>query len=80
MSYKLIGSIDPKTDLINPKSHISKISKCKKVITYSFVLLNLRVGSQSHKRGCLCFAKAKERRSLWIRSLHVVVSVSSVGG
>ena len=29
MSYKLVGSIDP-------KSHISKISKRKKAITYPF--------------------------------------------
>ena len=36
MSYKLVGSINPKTGLIDPKSHISKISKRKKVITYSF--------------------------------------------
>ena len=36
MSYKLVGSIDPKTGSINPKSHISKISKRKNVIIYSF--------------------------------------------
>ena len=36
MSYKLIGSIDRKTGLIDPKSHISKISKRKKAITYPF--------------------------------------------
>ena len=33
MSYKLVGSIDPKTGSIDPKSHISKR---KKTITYSF--------------------------------------------
>ena len=33
MSYKLVGSIDRKTDSIDPKSHISKR---KKAITYSF--------------------------------------------
>ena len=36
MSYKLVGSIDPKTGSIDPKFHISKISKCKKTITYLF--------------------------------------------
>ena len=36
MSYKLVGSINRKTDSIDPKSHINKISKCKKAITYSF--------------------------------------------
>ena len=36
MSYKLVGSIDPKTGLIDPKSYFSKISKRKKAITYSF--------------------------------------------
>ena len=36
MSYKLVGSIDPKIGSIDPKSHISKISKHKKAITYSF--------------------------------------------
>ena len=36
MSYKLVGSIDPKTGSIDPKSRISKISKSKKAITYSF--------------------------------------------
>ena len=36
MSYKLVGSIDRKTGSIDPKSHISKISKRKKVITYLF--------------------------------------------
>ena len=36
MSYKLVGSIDQKTGLIDPKSHISKISKRKKAITYPF--------------------------------------------
>ena len=40
------------------------------------VIWNLWVGSQSHKRGCLCYSKSKKRRSLWIWSLHVVVSVS----
>ena len=34
--YNLVGSIDPKTDSIDPKSHISKINKRKKAITYSF--------------------------------------------
>ena len=33
MSYKLVGSIDPKIGSIDPKS---RISKSKKVITYSF--------------------------------------------
>ena len=36
MSYKLVGSIDRKTGSIDPKSHISKSSKRKKAITYSF--------------------------------------------
>ena len=36
MSYKLVGSIDPKIGSIDPKSHINKIRKCKKAITYSF--------------------------------------------
>ena len=36
MNYKLVGSIDRKTGSIDPKSHISKISKCKKAITYLF--------------------------------------------
>ena len=43
MSYKLVGSIDPKTGSIDPKtgsidpkSRISKINKRKKAITYSF--------------------------------------------
>ena len=36
MSYKLVGSINPKTGSIDPKSRISKISKHKKAITYSF--------------------------------------------
>ena len=36
MSYKLVDSIDRKTGSINPKSHISKISKYKKAITYPF--------------------------------------------
>ena len=36
MSYKLVGSIDPKTGSIDPKSHINKIGKRKKAITYSF--------------------------------------------
>ena len=36
MSYKLVGSIDPKTDSIDPNSRISKINKRKKAITYSF--------------------------------------------
>ena len=43
MSYKLvgsidpkIGSIDPKIGSIDPKSHISKINKRKKAITYLF--------------------------------------------
>ena len=36
MSYKLVGLIDPKTGSIDPKSHISKISKYKKAITYPF--------------------------------------------
>ena len=36
MSYKLVGSIDPKTGLIDPKSRINKISKRKKAITYLF--------------------------------------------
>ena len=36
MSYKLVGSIDRKTGLIDPKSHISKISKRRKAITYLF--------------------------------------------
>ena len=36
MSYKLVGSIDRKTGLIDPKSHISKISKRKKAITNLF--------------------------------------------
>ena len=36
MSYKLVGSIDPKAGSIDPKSRISKINKCKKAITYSF--------------------------------------------
>ena len=36
MSYKLVGSIDPKIGSINPKSRINKISKRKKTITYSF--------------------------------------------
>ena len=44
--------------------------------TGEFVLLNLWVGSQSHKRGCLCFAKAKERSSPWAWSYHGVVIVS----
>ena len=36
MSYKLVGSIDPKTGSIDPKSYFNKISKRKKAITYSF--------------------------------------------
>ena len=36
MSHKVVGSIDRKTGLIDPKSHISKISKRKKAITYPF--------------------------------------------
>ena len=36
MSYKLVGSINPKTDSIDPNSRISKINKCKKAITYLF--------------------------------------------
>ena len=36
MSYELVGSIDRKTDSIDTKSRISKISKHKKAITYSF--------------------------------------------
>ena len=40
------------------------------------VIWNLWVGSQSHNRGYLCSYKSKKRRSSWIRSLHVVVSVS----
>ena len=40
------------------------------------VIWKLWVGSQSHKRGCLCCSKSKERRNSWIQSLHVVVSVS----
>ena len=36
MSYKLVGSIDQKTGLIDQKLHISKISKRKKAITYPF--------------------------------------------
>ena len=40
------------------------------------VIRNLWVGSQSHKRGCLCSSKSKERKSLWIRRLHMVMSVS----
>ena len=36
MSYKLVGSIDPKTGSIDPKSYFSKISKRKKAITYPF--------------------------------------------
>ena len=36
MSYKLVGSIDQKTGSIDPKLHISKISKHKKAITYPF--------------------------------------------
>ena len=36
MSYKLVGSINQKTGSIDPKSHISKISKRKKAITYPF--------------------------------------------
>ena len=36
MSYKLVGSIDRKTDSIDLKSHISKINKRKKALTYSF--------------------------------------------
>ena len=43
--------------------------------TREFVLLNLWVGSQNHKCGCLCFAKAKERSSPWTRSYHGVVVV-----
>ena len=35
-SYKLVGSIDPKTDSIDPNFHINKINKRKKAITYSF--------------------------------------------
>ena len=37
---------------------------------------NLWVGSQSHKQVCLCWCKLEKRRSLWIRSLHMVMSVS----
>ena len=33
---QLVGSIDPKIDSIDPNSHISKINKRKKAITYSF--------------------------------------------
>ena len=40
------------------------------------VIRSLWVGSQSHKRGCLCSSKSKERKSLWIRRLHMVMSVS----
>ena len=40
------------------------------------VIWNLWVGSQSHMRGCLCCIKSKKKRSPWIRSLHVIVSVS----
>ena len=36
MSYKLVGSIDRKTSSTDPKSHISKINKRKKAITYPF--------------------------------------------
>ena len=36
MSYKLVGLIDRKIGSIDPKSHISKISKRKNAITYSF--------------------------------------------
>ena len=36
MSYKLVGSIERKTGSIDPKSHINKINKRKKAITYSF--------------------------------------------
>ena len=36
MSYKLVGSIDPKTDSIDPNLHTLKINKRKKAITYSF--------------------------------------------
>ena len=40
------------------------------------VIWNFSMGSQSHKRGCLCCNKSKKRRNMWIQSLHVVMSIS----
>ena len=44
-------------------------------LTREFVLLNLWVGSQSHKLESLCCSKSK-KRNLWIQSLHVIVLVN----
>ena len=40
------------------------------------VIWNFWVKSQSHKQRCLCCCKSKERRSPWIWSLHMVMSIS----
>ena len=62
-------------------SHKLRVFKEKKFSTpwWSFQLLPLKL--KENISGCACiWWRIQERRSLWIRSLHVVVSVSSNGG